>query len=33
MAAVKDGNWFGDNYDDVKKKWLLIRKNSDAFTF
>jgi len=26
----KDGNWFGDNYDDVKKKWLLIRKNSDA---
>lgn len=29
----KNGAWFGDNFDDVHKKWLLIRKNSDALYF
>ncbi len=29
----KEGKWFGDNFDDIRKNWLLIRKNSDAFYF
>jgi hypothetical protein len=29
----KEGLWFGDNFDDVRQKWLLIRKNSDALYF
>jgi hypothetical protein len=29
----REGQWFGDNFDDIHKKWLLIRKNSDALYF
>ena len=29
----KEGRWFGDNFRDTSKKWLLIRKNSDALYF